>query len=298
MHYAGCSRGLRSRIRQEHYGDGRRGFQDPVVGFWFERWGGDQWERSSDWGGSNRRRQLQRNQWPRRSYHSKHIGTQRGGSERVWHHRRRWHTHGCHHGQIPSSERSVRQHRQVWPAARAPPAFPCLSVWLWRTTRSIRMWLSSVIHVPIVRTGGGDISIQAIDSSSIDVITFAAAVSVAVGNTGVGVTGGASAAANIILTRTNAFIENSEIGSASNHSGRCRHRCLEHIDYQCGRRREWRSASASGLSSTGVGVGVGVAVARNFIGWDPYGVSVSGTVIDVDGVPRSQIERGDEDPCA
>ncbi|MFN9549073.1 MAG: hypothetical protein ACK56Q_02210, partial [Pirellulaceae bacterium] len=151
--------------------------------------------------------------------------------------------------------------------------------------------VARVVNVPVVQTQGGDVQVIAVDSSTIDAMTFAAAVSVAVGNTGVGVAGGASAATNIILTRTNAFIEGSQIGSVVDPVGNVT------IDASSTSKVDAITAGlgigiGAGLSSTGVGVGVGIAVARNFIGWDPYGEDVTGSIIDVNEIPRARLDKG------
>ena len=116
-------------------------------------------------------------------------------------------------------------------------------------------------------------TVSASDASEIDAVTFAAAVSVAVGaGTSVGVAGGCSESTNIILSRTNAYIENSALGNDEHPVGK--------VDLDAGSTADIDAvigavAAAVAVGNTGVGVAVGIAVARNFIGWDPNGVDVT-----------------------
>src|SRR5439155_13737980 len=73
---------------------------------------------------------------------------------------------------------------------------------------------ASIVNIPVLHTGGHDVIVHASDAATIKVVSVAAAVSLAIGGTAVGVAGGASESTNIILGRTNAFIENSAVGSA------------------------------------------------------------------------------------
>ena len=52
------------------------------------------------------------------------------------------------------------------------------------------------------------------------------------------------------------------------------------------------AASVSFGSTTGVGVALGIGVARNFIGWDPTGATVSGTVLDANDVTLATLATG------
>jgi len=118
--------------------------------------------------------------------------------------------------------------------------------------------------------------VRATDASKIEAVSFAAAVSVALSITSpaIGIAGGCSESTNIILSRTNAFIENSAIGSDTNKVG--------YLDLDASSTAEIHAligAVAAGVAfgNTGVGVAVGVAVARNFIGWDPNGAEATPT---------------------
>ncbi len=128
--------------------------------------------------------------------------------------------------------------------------------------------LASLVNLPSVLTNGNDLIVSASDASEIHAVTFAAAVSVALsgGGTSVGIAGGASESTNIILSRANAYIENSTIGTDTNRVGK--------VDLDASSTGEIEAiigavAAAFSIGNTGVGVAVGVAVARNFIGWDP-----------------------------
>ena len=69
-----------------------------------------------------------------------------------------------------------------------------------------------------IQTGGGDVTIGAVDSAAIKTYAVAASVSVGVGkgNAGVALSGGGSVAENIISSTTNAFIDNSNLGTVGN----------------------------------------------------------------------------------
>lgn len=151
---------------------------------------------------------------------------------------------------------------------------------------------ASISRVDALRLAQGDILVAANNNAAVDAISFAASIAAGVsGKAGVAVSGGGAESTNVILTKTNAFIANSEIGSSTNRVGNVsvRSRSNSDIDAVIG---AVGIAVGVGSSSAGVGVALGVAVARNFIGWDPTGASVSGTIVDADDVPRSQIETG------
>lgn len=134
---------------------------------------------------------------------------------------------------------------------------------------------ASLVNLPGVLTNGGDVTVSATDASTIDAVTFAAAVAVAFNpgcSPSVGVAGGCSESTNVILSRTNAFIEDSVLGSEDEPVGK--------VDLDATSTAEINAvigavAAAVAVGNTGVGVAVGIAVARNFIGWDPNGVDVT-----------------------
>jgi hypothetical protein len=128
---------------------------------------------------------------------------------------------------------------------------------------------ASIANVPGVFAPGGDISVTADDKARIKVVTVAAAVAVAIGDKAIGLAGGAAESTNIILSRTNAYIENSVIGIAG--TGEVRDVIIAATSV-AGIEAIVAGVAVSvavGLNGVGVGVAVGIAVARNFIGWDP-----------------------------
>ncbi|MDB5862130.1 MAG: repeat-containing protein, partial [Ramlibacter sp.] len=139
---------------------------------------------------------------------------------------------------------------------------------------------ASIANLSSVLTNGGDIVVSASDGSEIEVSSFAAGVSVSVGSgTSVGVAGGASESTNVILSRTNAYVQNSALGSAAQKVGKVDLDAdsSSTIDANVG-----AVAAALSFGKTAVGVAIGIGVARNFIGWDPAGAVVTGTVLDND----------------
>src|SRR5262249_38626927 len=79
---------------------------------------------------------------------------------------------------------------------------------------------ASIVNVPSVITDG-DVTVSATDDSSIEATSLAAAISLALsqGTGTLSVTSGSSGATNIVLSRTNAFINNSAIGTDGEKAG-------------------------------------------------------------------------------
>ena len=104
------------------------------------------------------------------------------------------------------------------------------------------------------------------------------------GAAGIAVSGAGAVARNIILTKSNAFIDGSDLSSAAE------------VDLDASSEATIRalvvSASAAvGVGGTaGIGASVGVSIARNFIGWDPTAVPAS---LDTDDALR-ELTHGDE----
>jgi len=124
---------------------------------------------------------------------------------------------------------------------------------------------ASLLNLPSVL--GDNVSVEADDHSTIEVVSVAAALGVALGGgTSVAAAGGASESTNIILSKTNAYIENSTIGSTDDPIGDLSLHAESTGDIH---------ATVAGVAvslafgQTGVGIAIGIAVARNFIGWDP-----------------------------
>ena len=94
-----------------------------------------------------------------------------------------------------------------------------------------------------------------------------------------------------MLSRTNAFIADSEIGSVTEKVGK--------VDLDASSTAaidaDIAAVAASvgvGVGSVGAGVAIGVSVARNFIGWDPYGGTVVGVDYNTDQAPLATLEKG------
>ena len=125
-------------------------------------------------------------------------------------------------------------------------------------------------EVASLTTGGGDVTVTATETATIEAITVAAAIAagVSLGGSGVAVSGGGAIASNVILTRTNAFVRNSALGAALDPIGG--------LDIDASSDSSISafigavSAAVSFGSSNGVGVSIGISLARNYIGWDPF----------------------------
>ena len=117
-----------------------------------------------------------------------------------------------------------------------------------------------------VLTSGGDVVISARDTAAIKAISVAASISVGAtkGEAGVALSGGGAGAGNTINSTTNAYIDNSTLGTVANRIGK--------LDLDASSSAEILaivpavSASVSYGSTAGVGVAIGVSVARNVIG--------------------------------
>jgi hypothetical protein len=125
-----------------------------------------------------------------------------------------------------------------------------------------------------VLTSGGDVTLRATDldpidgrTTSITAKSIAVAVSAGIGKqTGLALSGGAAESTNIILSTTNAYLQDSNLGTASNLVGNVDidASSTAAIDATIGA----VAAAVAFGGKTGVGVALGVAVARNFIGAD------------------------------
>ncbi|MHC5860002.1 hypothetical protein [Nostoc sp.] len=110
------------------------------------------------------------------------------------------------------------------------------------------------------------ISLSATTSASIKAISVAASIAAGFGGTaGVAISGAGAAAINTILTKTNAYIEDSVVTSAGAVTLAATNSAT--IDATIAA----VSVSASGGGTAGVGVSIGAAVANNFIGYDDNG---------------------------
>ena len=107
----------------------------------------------------------------------------------------------------------------------------------------------------------GDIEVKAVETSAINVVSSAAAASAAFGSTGVAISGAGAEAANLILTKTNAYIEASTILASND------------VDVIATNEAKIQAVIVSTSfavagGSTGVGLSAGVSLAGNIIGWE------------------------------
>ncbi|MGN7612778.1 beta strand repeat-containing protein, partial [Magnetococcales bacterium HHB-1] len=136
-----------------------------------------------------------------------------------------------------------------------------------------------------VTTTGGALILKATSDSSIDAVSAAASVAAGfAGTAGVGVSGAGASARNTILTKTNAFIDSSDIVSAGK------------VDLDAKSTSKIKasiiaaSVAIGGGGAAGVGASVGVAIARNYIGWNPESAATSIYTLADD---PSTIKKGD-----
>ena len=126
---------------------------------------------------------------------------------------------------------------------------------------------ASVVDIPSVSTPGAVI-VGAHDTASIEVTSVAAALAVALGiGTSVGVAGGASESTNVILSRTSASIEGSNVGTTAAK--------VASVDVGADSSSRIKAivgavAASVAIGNNGVAVAIGIGIARNFIGYDPY----------------------------
>ncbi|RPH77749.1 MAG: hypothetical protein EHM77_07625, partial [Planctomycetaceae bacterium] len=124
-------------------------------------------------------------------------------------------------------------------------------------------------------TTEGDVRLRAETNAEIDAFAAAASVAIGVGGkAGVAVSGAGAAAKNVILSKTNAFVDQSTLISAGGVD----------IDALATSQIDATILSGSGSigasQTAGVGASVGAAVARNFIGWKPGGDTFDHTTDD------------------
>ncbi|MCP4992988.1 MAG: hypothetical protein GY934_04255, partial [Gammaproteobacteria bacterium] len=108
-------------------------------------------------------------------------------------------------------------------------------------------------------TAGGDITIKAVEAATINAVTSAASLGVAIGGVGVAVSGAGAVATNIILTKTNAYVSDSTLDSGGNV-------VLSASDTSTINATVAASSVALAGGGVGVGVSIGAAFARNLVG--------------------------------
>ena len=112
-----------------------------------------------------------------------------------------------------------------------------------------------------------------VSRSTINVISAAASLAAGFGGTtGVAISGAGAVAQNVVLTRTNAFVDSSKLSSAGDVTISAASDSLITSTVAAA------SLAIGGGGTTGVGVSIGIAVARNFIGWTPSGSEPRGEV--------------------
>ncbi len=117
---------------------------------------------------------------------------------------------------------------------------------------------------------GGAITISATENATINALGVAASAALGAGLVGVSVAGAGVDVTNVILNKTNAYIENAVVGTESAKVGNVTITATDTslIDAEVG----GLSVAASG-GFVAVGVAVGVALAKNLIGWTQDGTS-------------------------
>jgi hypothetical protein len=162
-------------------------------------------------------------------------------------------------------------------AALGGKAGVAVSVGVAVASNEIQNKVEAYINRSDVATLTGDISLNAKTGGAINAISAAAAVSVGVGvKAGVAVSGAGAAAKNVILSKTNAYID----GSKLNTSGKVDIDALSESKIDAVIVAASVAVGVGGAA--GVGASVGVAVARNFIGWQPAGNTYDSTIKTTD----------------
>jgi len=107
---------------------------------------------------------------------------------------------------------------------------------------------------------GGDIRIEAIEEADIHAVSVAASAAIGAGFVGVALSGAGAEAKNVILTTTNAYVDNSVIAGG-------RDVVVSASDTSLIDARIASLSAAIGGGAVGVGVAIGVSVAENLIGF-------------------------------
>jgi hypothetical protein len=110
-----------------------------------------------------------------------------------------------------------------------------------------------------VKTTGGDITIQAIEAATINSLTAAASLAIAIGGVGVAISGAGAAATNVIMTTTEAYVLNSNLDSSGGVT-------ISASDTSTINAIVLATTAAIAGGGVGVGVSIGASFAGNFIG--------------------------------
>ncbi|MCX7200707.1 MAG: hypothetical protein NTW37_22665, partial [Proteobacteria bacterium] len=131
-------------------------------------------------------------------------------------------------------------------------------------------------------------SVLRVSTTTVNAVSAAASLAAGFGgSTGVAISGAGAVAQNVILTRTNAYGQNSLISSSDDVS------LSASSTSSISSTVAAASLAIGGGGSTGVGVSIGVSVAQNFIGWTP-GASTS-TPAQVQAYLKDSSVRADGD---
>jgi hypothetical protein len=129
---------------------------------------------------------------------------------------------------------------------------------------------ASIINVDDLVAGSGGIGLHATSAATIDAVAAAASLAVGLGSTaGIAVSGAGAESTNIILTKANAFVQDSQLTSGGGVS------LSADMAGSINAKVIAASVAVAAGSTAGIGASIGVAVARNFIGWDPTGTAVA-----------------------
>src|SRR5262249_55522208 len=123
-------------------------------------------------------------------------------------------------------------------------------------------------------TSTAAVTLGSSEAATINAISAAASLAVAVGELGVAISGAGAEATNVILETDNAYVLNTVVGNSAKKGGDVKLSSTNSSSIQA---LIAAVSAAVGAGGSGVGVAIGVSVARNYIGWDPDGGTVQPT---------------------
>ena len=129
-------------------------------------------------------------------------------------------------------------------------------------SNQVEAYLKNATHS--VSTGTGPISISASQTAGIRGVSAAASLAVAVGTLGFGISGAGAEATNVILTKTNAYIDASVVTSAGAVT-------LTATDTSHIAAIVVAASIAAAGGATAIGASIGASLARNLVGWTTDG---------------------------
>ena len=113
-----------------------------------------------------------------------------------------------------------------------------------------------------IRARTGDIQVTADEDADITAEAMAASAAAGLGLAGVGLAGAGADARNVILTKTEAFVVDSELESAGDTKIAATFRSDIHAEIET-------VSAAVGVGLFGGALAIGIGIAQNYIGWDP-----------------------------